>query len=101
MQDNGSPLGYLADLQPIIHGYLEELEQKGSRTNENALLARIVDQGGIAVYKQDPEVYVFSIFSVQRSALCRSGREFSNACLLAKFGFDTAENEPSKVCRIP
>ena len=62
MQDNGSPLGYLADLQPIIHGYLEELEQKGSRTNENALLARIVDQGGIAVYKQDPEVYVFSIF---------------------------------------
>ena len=32
------------------------------------------------------------------SALCRSRRELSNAYLLAKFGFDTAENEPSKVC---
>ena len=38
---------------------------------------------------------------VQRSALCRSRRELSNAYFLAKFGFDTAENEPSKVCRIP
>ena len=37
---------------------------------------------------------------MQRSALCRSRRELSNAYLLAKFGFDTAENEPSKVCRI-
>ena len=27
------------------------------------------------------------------SALCRSRRERSNACFLAKFGFDTAENE--------
>ena len=31
---------------------------------------------------------------MQRSALCRSRRELSNAYLLAKFGFDTAENEP-------
>ena len=38
---------------------------------------------------------------MQRRALCRSRRELSNAYLLAKFGFDTAENEPSKVCRIP
>ena len=30
----------------------------------------------------------------------RSRRELSNAYLLAKFGFDTAENEPSKICRI-
>ena len=36
---------------------------------------------------------------MQRSALCRSRRELSNAYLLANFGFDTAENEPSKVCR--
>ena len=36
--------------------------------------------------------------TVQRSALCRSRREHSNAYLLAKFGFDTAENEPCKVC---
>ena len=35
--------------------------------------------------------------TVQRSAFCRSRRELSNAYLLAKFGFDTAENEPSKV----
>ena len=35
---------------------------------------------------------------VQRSTLCRSRRELSNAYLLAKFCFDTAENEPSKVC---
>ena len=26
--------------------------------------------------------------------MCRSRRELSNAYLLAKFGFDTAENEP-------
>ena len=32
--------------------------------------------------------------TVQRSALCRSWRELSNKYLLAKFGFDTAENEP-------
>ena len=41
---------------------------------------------------------------MQRSALCRSRRELSNdpnsnEYLLAKFGFDTAENELSKVCR--
>ena len=34
--------------------------------------------------------------AVQRSALCRSRRELSNAYFLAKFGFDTAENEPLK-----
>ena len=33
--------------------------------------------------------------------MCRSRRELSNAYLLAKFRFDTAENEPCKVCRIP
>ena len=32
--------------------------------------------------------------TVQRSALCRSRRELSNEYLLAKFGFDTSENEP-------
>ena len=31
--------------------------------------------------------------------MCRSRRELSNAYLLAKFGFDAAENEPSKVAR--
>ena len=36
----------------------------------------------------------------QRSALCRSRRELSNAYFLAKFGFDTAENEPCQVCPI-
>ena len=36
--------------------------------------------------------------AVQRSALCRSRRELSNAYLLAKFGFDTFENQPCKVC---
>ena len=30
--------------------------------------------------------------------MCRSRRELSNAYLLAKIGFDTAENEPCKVC---
>ena len=35
---------------------------------------------------------------MQRSALCRSRRELSNAYFVAKFGFDTAENEPCKVC---
>ena len=45
------------DLQPIIHDYLDEVEQKLSRTNEDVLLSRIVDQGGITVYKQDSEVF--------------------------------------------
>ena len=30
--------------------------------------------------------------------MCRSRRELSNEYLLAKFGFDIAENEPCKVC---
>ena len=30
--------------------------------------------------------------------MCRSRRELSNAYFLAKFGFDTAENEPCQVC---
>ena len=34
------------------------------------------------------------------SALCSSRRELSNAYFLAKFPFDTAENEPSKVCQV-
>ena len=34
---------------------------------------------------------------VAASALCRSRRELSNTYLLAKFGFDTPENEPCKV----
>ena len=38
---------------------------------------------------------------MQRSALCRSRRELSNAYLPAKFGFDTAENEPCKIARSP
>ena len=37
---------------------------------------------------------------MRRSALRRSRRELSNAYLLAKFRFDTAENEPSKVCEL-
>ena len=36
----------------------------------------------------------FDSKTVQRSALCRSRRELSNEYLLAKFGFDAAENEP-------
>ena len=30
--------------------------------------------------------------------MCRSRRELSNAYFVANFGFDTAENEPGKVC---
>ena len=30
---------------------------------------------------------------------CRSRQELSNEYLLAKFGFDTAESEPLKVCQ--
>ena len=35
---------------------------------------------------------------MQRSALCRSRRELSNAYFVAKFGLDTAKNEPCQVC---
>ena len=38
---------------------------------------------------------------MQRSAVCRSRRELSNAYLLAKFCFDTAENEPYFVSMLP
>ena len=34
---------------------------------------------------------------MQRSALCRSRRDLSNAYFLAKFGLDTAENKPYQV----
>ena len=33
--------------------------------------------------------------------MCRSRRELSNAYFLAKFGLDTAENEPCQVCPTP
>ena len=37
---------------------------------------------------------------MQRSAFCRSRRKLSNEYFLAKFGFDTAENEHRKVCDV-
>ena len=36
--------------------------------------------------------------AVRRSALCRSPRELSQKHSLTNVGFDTAENEPCKVC---
>ena len=46
----------------------------------------------------DSKAVITDSKAVQRSALCRSLRELSNEYLLAKIGFDTAENEPCKVC---
>ena len=40
----------------------------------------------------------WALRTVQRSALCRSRRELSNTYFLAKFGFDTIDNEPRQVC---
>ena len=57
----------------------------------------------LAIFKQNIELreYFFTqtdpTRTVQRTAFCRSRRELSNAYLLAKFGFDTTENEPFKV----
>ena len=54
----------------------------------------------LAIFKQKIELRVTQTDptrTVQRSAFCRSRRELSNAYLLAKFGFDTAENEPLEV----
>ena len=42
----------------------------------------------------DEKIEIRERKTVQRSALCRSRRELSNAYLLAKIGVDTAENEP-------
>ena len=39
-----------------------------------------------------PEFSIEDSKTVQRSALCTSRRELSNEYLLAKFGFDTADN---------
>ena len=61
----------------------------------------IPKEGGIALYKKWQEDSYRINRAVQRSAVCRSRRELSNAYLLAKFGFDRAENEPCEVCRIP
>ena len=49
----------------------------------------------LAIFKQNIELRERSdsTRTVKRSAFCRSRRELSNAYLLAKFGFDTAENE--------
>ena len=47
-----------------------------------------------------PHFSIMDSKAVQRSALCRSRRELFNAYFLAKFGFDTAENEPCQVCPI-
>merc|ERR1712159_588803 len=44
-----------------------------------------------------PRFLGFESKTVKRSALCRSRRELSNEYLLAKIGFDTAENEPCEV----
>ena len=41
-----------------------------------------------------PQFSIVDSKTVQKSALCTSRRELSNEYLLAKFGFDTAENEP-------
>ena len=41
-----------------------------------------------------PQFSIVDSKTVQRSALCRSRQELSDEYLLAKFGFDTAENEP-------
>ena len=61
----------------------------------------------LAIFKPKIELRMFIFVYVstqtdpartgQRSAFCRSRRELSNAYLLPKFGFDTAENEPFKV----
>ena len=42
-------------------------------------------------------VFLF-IGGFDSSALCRSRQELSNAYFVAKFGFDTAVNEPFHVC---
>ena len=52
---------------------------------------------GIRFQNGAKEFLGFDSKTVQRSAFCRSRRELSNAYLLAKFGFDTAENESFKV----
>ena len=45
-----------------------------------------------------PQFSIVDSKTVQRSALCRPRRELSNEYLFAKIGFNTAENEPCKVC---
>ena len=61
--------GSIRYLEPNIYdSFLVELEQKMARLEQRlcpkdvAQFARIVDQGGIAAYKEDPEVYAFSNF---------------------------------------
>ena len=45
-----------------------------------------------------PQFRIWITKTVQRNALCRSRWALSNADFLAKFGFDTADHESSKVC---
>ena len=65
----------------------------------DASLRNVAKYGGRSLPGLQIRALMLDVFRVvQRSVLCRSRRELANAYLLAEFGFETAENEPSKVC---
>ena len=69
-------------------------------SQKNAKFDEENEKIGNSIFQNDDDFWLkFWVWrTVQRSALCRSRWELSNEYLLAKFGFDTAENEPCKVC---
>ena len=72
-------------------------------TNNSAIFNEKLrlENGALFIFSMFIFVYFFTqtdpTRTVQRSALCRSPRELSNAYLLAKIGVNTAENEPLEV----
>ena len=107
-------LGALSDEQAAERGPVVKAERPWQRPSGAACANGAVDlEHGLEIengffWSSLPDVVLARLFSfhvfpglwgfdsktVQRSALCRSRGELSNEYLLAKFGFDTAENEP-------
>ena len=92
---------------PVAQIYTAELGKSNCRYHARVHFSCVIC---IAAAFQLLPLFIFSMFifvyfftqtdptrTVQRSALCRSRRELSNAYLLAKIGVDTAENEPLEV----
>ena len=92
----------LANLQNFVSKFQQFLTQKLRLENGCCLMASHFHLFGVVLARFFPPSFRLWIpKTVQRSAMCRSRRELSNAYFLAKFGLDTAENEPCQVCPIP
>ena len=75
------------------------LDSKGAK--EALLMVFLLDSKGAKVYTFSLFHFRFGSFlpKTHKCKSCRSRQELSNEYVLAKFGVDTAENGPLKVCQ--